>query len=187
MERIDLNIPFADKNKAKAVGAKWDALHRTWYWPGNEIPEALADYAIPGLRPDSAVLADVAEKMAGIIADLDAAYERKIALIDIMALIRADKVKAHQYAPHVLPILREVGKGPVIRAGIDWLTDLIYGQHPTLPSSGIASLDDFLAMALPKSLRPVEALDRINRIDSGGVIMAGMKSVFSAEIKKRNL
>lgn len=29
--RIDLNVPFSDKSKAKSLGAKWDGLERTWY------------------------------------------------------------------------------------------------------------------------------------------------------------
>lgn len=30
-ERIDLSVPFAQKEKAKAIGAKWDAAGRTWW------------------------------------------------------------------------------------------------------------------------------------------------------------
>ena len=187
MDRIDLNVPFAEKNKAKAGGAKWDALHSTWYWPGRDVPGALSEYVIPGMRPDSAILADVAKMMAVIVADLDAAYERKLAIIDIMSLIRADKIATVKYAPMVLPILREVGKQTVIQAAIDCLTFTIYGQHPTLPDAGIASLDDFLMMALPKTRRPADMLAQISRLDSGHAIVAGMKNVFSAEIKKRNL
>lgn len=187
MDRIDLNVPFSEKNRAKAAGARWDALHRTWYWPGDAVPDALAEYIIPGLRPDSAIMADVAAKVAAIVADLGAAYDRKIALIDIMALLRAAKIAEHKYAPYVIPILRDAGKEPVIRAAVDCLMDTVYGEHSTLPESGIASLDDFLMMAIPKTLRPVEALDRVSRIGSGAVVVAGMKTVFTAEIKKRNL
>lgn len=86
-----------------------------------------------------------------------------------------------------MPILREVGKQPVIRAAIECLTDTIYGQHSTLPEYGIATLDDFLMMALPKIRRPIDMLDQISRLDSGHAIVAGMKSVFNDEIKKRNL
>lgn len=187
MDRIDLNVPFAEKNKAKAAGAKWDSLHRTWYWPGSVIPGSLSDYAIPGLRPDREIMGEVAERMQAIIADLDAAYERKMAIIDIMSLIRADKIAQVKYAPMVLPILHEVGKHPVIAKGIECLIDTIYGEHYTLPESGIAGLDEFIMMALPKQLRPSEALDRINRLDSGHVVVAGMKVVFAEELKKRNL
>ena len=30
-KRIDLSVPFAQKEKAKAIGAKWDAAQRTWW------------------------------------------------------------------------------------------------------------------------------------------------------------
>jgi len=29
--RIDLATPFADKDAAKALGARWDAARKTWY------------------------------------------------------------------------------------------------------------------------------------------------------------
>lgn len=187
MDRVDLNVPFSEKDKAKAGGAKWDALHRTWYWPGVEVPESLSEYAIPGARPDSAIMADVASRVAALISELPAAYERKLAFADIMSLLRPEKIKAVPMAEHLLPILKDIGPAPAILAGEEWLLDLVYGKHPTLPESGIATLDDFLMMALPKRLRPVEALDKIKRLDSGHVIVAGMKAVFTEELKKRNL
>jgi hypothetical protein len=35
MPRIDLNVPFHDKNEAKALGARWDPQRRLWYVPDN--------------------------------------------------------------------------------------------------------------------------------------------------------
>ena len=29
--RMNLNVPFADKDRAKAVGAKWDKSIKAWY------------------------------------------------------------------------------------------------------------------------------------------------------------
>lgn len=40
-----LRVPFADKDRAKAAGARWDAAVRQWYWPGGAMPEALSRYA----------------------------------------------------------------------------------------------------------------------------------------------
>lgn len=174
MDRIDLAVPFAEKNKAKAAGAKWDALHRTWYWPGSEIPAALSEYAIPGLRPDSAIMDDVAARVTAIVADLPAAYERKMAIAELMALIRAEKIAKIKNADLVIPTLQAAGKSACIRSAIAWLTDDTYGEHSTLPDSGIASLDDFLMMALPKIRRPIDALDRVNKLDSGRVMINGM-------------
>lgn len=29
--RIDMNVPFAEKDEAKALGARWDGLKKCWY------------------------------------------------------------------------------------------------------------------------------------------------------------
>ncbi len=29
--RIDLKVPFAEKDSAKALGARWDAAKKNWY------------------------------------------------------------------------------------------------------------------------------------------------------------
>lgn len=33
--RIYLNVPFAEKDAAKALGARWDADNKKWYAPAN--------------------------------------------------------------------------------------------------------------------------------------------------------
>lgn len=33
MARVDLDVPFAEKDEAKALGAHWDAINRRWYVP----------------------------------------------------------------------------------------------------------------------------------------------------------
>lgn len=33
MPRIDLTVPFAEKNEAKRLGARWDAERKLWYVP----------------------------------------------------------------------------------------------------------------------------------------------------------
>ncbi|MEQ1530700.1 MAG: DUF5710 domain-containing protein [Methylococcales bacterium] len=33
--KIYLNVPYAEKDAAKALGAKWDAGSKKWYVPGN--------------------------------------------------------------------------------------------------------------------------------------------------------
>ena len=30
-ERTDLKVGYADKDQAKSLGARWDAMRRTWY------------------------------------------------------------------------------------------------------------------------------------------------------------
>ena len=31
-----LNVPFAEKDAAKALGARWDAANKKWYVPGDK-------------------------------------------------------------------------------------------------------------------------------------------------------
>lgn len=31
--RVDLQVPFAEKDEAKRLGARWDSRQRTWYAP----------------------------------------------------------------------------------------------------------------------------------------------------------
>ncbi|EBF4612483.1 TPA: DNA primase [Salmonella enterica] len=33
MARIDINVPYAEKDEAKMLGARWDAANKTWYVP----------------------------------------------------------------------------------------------------------------------------------------------------------
>lgn len=33
--KIYLNVPYAQKDEAKALGAKWDASNKKWYIPGS--------------------------------------------------------------------------------------------------------------------------------------------------------
>ena len=39
--RVNLAVPFAQKDEAKRLGAKWDVAKRTWYAPSGE--QALVD------------------------------------------------------------------------------------------------------------------------------------------------
>jgi hypothetical protein len=37
--RVNLNVPYAAKEEAKAHGAKWDDVERTWYTTGENYAE----------------------------------------------------------------------------------------------------------------------------------------------------
>lgn len=39
--RIDLSVPYKEKDEAKKYGAKWDGNGKTWYYPGYNIPMEL--------------------------------------------------------------------------------------------------------------------------------------------------
>lgn len=48
-----LNVPYANKDEAKALGARWDRMKKQWYMPkGKEVPEALKQYATDSLSFD---------------------------------------------------------------------------------------------------------------------------------------
>ena len=38
--RVDLDVPFAEKDEAKALGARWDPACKTWYVPAGLDPDA---------------------------------------------------------------------------------------------------------------------------------------------------
>lgn len=38
MSWIDLVVPFAEKDEAKALGARWDGITSVWYVPGDKDP-----------------------------------------------------------------------------------------------------------------------------------------------------
>lgn len=52
MSRIDLVVPFAEKDEVKALGARWDGVARVWYVPVGKDP-ALFDRWFPKVvEPD---------------------------------------------------------------------------------------------------------------------------------------
>ena len=46
-ERVDLEVPFAEKDEAKSLGARWDPANRTWYVPAGLDPAAFRRW-LPG-------------------------------------------------------------------------------------------------------------------------------------------
>lgn len=52
MERIYLNVPFAQKDRAKSLGARWDAVNRKWYVPAGLEVAAFGEW-LPD-EPDQA-------------------------------------------------------------------------------------------------------------------------------------
>lgn len=45
--RTNLVVPFAEKDRAKKLGARWDAARKVWYVQGIENLEAFAEW-LPG-------------------------------------------------------------------------------------------------------------------------------------------
>lgn len=44
-ERVYLDVPFVEKDAAKALGARWDREEKSWYAPNNSSPELLERWA----------------------------------------------------------------------------------------------------------------------------------------------
>lgn len=47
MPRIDLNVPFAEKEEAKRLGARWDSDRKVWYVPAEVSVQAFGRW-LPG-------------------------------------------------------------------------------------------------------------------------------------------
>lgn len=66
--KIYLNVPFAQKDEAKALGARWDAANKKWYVPANKDLTLFAKWqaesptlefaAAPLRRPDTTASTD---------------------------------------------------------------------------------------------------------------------------------
>lgn len=48
MARVDLRVPFSDKDQAKALGARWDAAAKTWYVPSGVDKAPFAEWIEEG-------------------------------------------------------------------------------------------------------------------------------------------
>lgn len=63
MARIELNVPFGEKDEAKALGARWDAHQRRWYVPDGVDPTPLSKWTA---RTTDAIAPNVRSKRFGI-------------------------------------------------------------------------------------------------------------------------
>ena len=52
-EKTALLVPFAEKDLAKPLGARWDPEKRQWYWPGpsKNLPEGLKRWCPASASP----------------------------------------------------------------------------------------------------------------------------------------
>lgn len=46
-ERVDLNVPYSEKNAAKQAGARWDKVEKTWYAPAGSDLTAMSQWLAP--------------------------------------------------------------------------------------------------------------------------------------------
>ncbi len=53
MPRVDLCVPFAEKDEAKKLGARWDAAHKVWFVPDGFATAPFARW-LPATDDDTA-------------------------------------------------------------------------------------------------------------------------------------
>lgn len=51
MARTDLKVPYAEKDEAKALGARWDPAKRVWYTQSTDLAPFGRWLAAPGETP----------------------------------------------------------------------------------------------------------------------------------------
>ena len=61
-ERKHINVPFSEKEQAKALGAKWDRQEQSWYVPANVDPNPFAKWSREAVK--AAVAAPEAQALA---------------------------------------------------------------------------------------------------------------------------
>jgi hypothetical protein len=59
MPRIDLQVPFAEKDAAKHLGARWDSQNTTWYVPDGIDATPLQKWIPVHCRPTSEQSTDI--------------------------------------------------------------------------------------------------------------------------------
>ena len=47
MSRIDLQVPFCEKDEARRLGARWDPAQKVWYVPANLRIRGIARMVAP--------------------------------------------------------------------------------------------------------------------------------------------
>lgn len=64
--RVDLNVPFAEKDDAKKLGARWDAVRRVWYVSNLENLEPFLRWVAPHLRRPAVTKSHKTERTDGL-------------------------------------------------------------------------------------------------------------------------
>jgi exodeoxyribonuclease VII large subunit len=81
--RVDLRVPYAEKDQAKVQGARWDQVNQTWYAPAGADLEKLGRWLPRGLLPLSdpvdlplshdaergVALADLLDRVKGLVSE----------------------------------------------------------------------------------------------------------------------
>src|SRR4051812_189737 len=76
--RVDLVVPYVEKEDAKALGARWDKDRKVWDAPPGIDPSTLGRWLPRGFTPSEPVESTASEE-----------HEKGTALIDLLAQVRA--------------------------------------------------------------------------------------------------
>lgn len=60
-----LNVPYAEKDEAKALGARWDAAHKKWYVPANKDVALFVRWQTHAAAPATSPLKPAARTSSG--------------------------------------------------------------------------------------------------------------------------
>ena len=105
MSATYLNVPFREKDEAKALGARWDPLRRSWYVPAGVALEGFARWLPAAARsPVPAPGPDVEPVDAGGLPDTLAAIRDPADLPDVSLLV---------FGPADMPEAPVAVRGPV--------------------------------------------------------------------------
>ncbi|WP_408953923.1 DUF5710 domain-containing protein [Methylomonas sp. DH-1] len=63
-----LNVPYAQKDAAKALGARWDAANKKWYIPAGKDPEPFGQWL--GSAEPAAAKADSVTPVTALAANI---------------------------------------------------------------------------------------------------------------------
>jgi len=59
-----LNVPYAQKDEAKALGARWDAANKKWYVPADKDLEIFAKWRTQSANLESPPLQPISSKVS---------------------------------------------------------------------------------------------------------------------------
>ena len=79
-KQIPLLFPYAERQEAKKLGAKWNAVDKTWYYPSidGKLPEELLKYR----KHDVFIEYDDKEFYKGILPSMRFDKERKVWVVN---------------------------------------------------------------------------------------------------------
>ena len=112
---IRLNVPYREKDEAKAFGARWNPEGKFWYWNGDELPEGLVRWSLPEEEPSIGAAEDV----------FGAAAKRRAAR-PAEAAAPGEQRAAHPGTGKAAPTLAaEPEKGPAGYSSVSEVNDMI--------------------------------------------------------------